>query len=76
MHCGQALFYEGDYYGREVNLASRVAARAGAGEVVVTGAVAELRPAAVEFERLGEIRLKGFSSPTEILLARRADGHV
>lgn len=69
LHCGQALFYEGDYYGREVNLASRVAARAAAGEVVVTSAVAELRPPEVEFERLGEIKLRGFSSPTEILLA-------
>ena len=72
VHCGQALFYEGDYYGREVNLASRVAARAGGGEVVVTAAIADAKPAGVVFERLGEIRLKGFSSPTEILLAQRA----
>lgn len=72
VHCGQALFYEGDYYGREVNLASRVAARAGGGEVVVTAAIADAKPAGVVFERLGEIRLKGFSSPTEILLAQGA----
>jgi len=72
VHCGQALFYEGDYYGREVNLASRVAARAGGGEVVVTAAIADAKPAGVVFERLGEIRLKGFSSPTEILLAQSA----
>ena len=69
LHCGQALFYEGDYYGREVNLASRVAARAAAGEVVVTGTVAELKPPGVSFDRLGEIKLRGFSSPTEIFLA-------
>lgn len=70
VHCGQALFYEGDYYGREVNLASRVAARAAGGEVVATAAIAEAKPAGVVFERLGEIRLKGFSSPTEIFLAQ------
>jgi len=76
VHCGQALFYEGDYYGREVNLASRVAARAGGGEVVVTAAIAEAKPAGVRFERLGEIRLKGFSSPTEILLAQGVADHA
>lgn len=74
VHAGQALFYEGDYYGREVNLASRVAARASGGEVVVTAAITDARPAGVVFERLGEIRLKGFSSPTEIFLARGTAG--
>ncbi|MEI2701206.1 MAG: adenylate/guanylate cyclase domain-containing protein [Baekduia sp.] len=69
VHCGEALFYQGDYYGRAVNLASRLVARASEDEVVVTDDVADLKPSGVEFERLGEIRLRGFSKPTGILLA-------
>ncbi len=69
MHAGHALFFEGDYYGREVNLAARVAARAAAGEVVVTRPVVAAAGRELRFERLGEIRLKGFAEPTEILLA-------
>lgn len=73
MHAGHALFFEGDYYGREVNLAARVAARAAAGEVVVTRPVVEAAGRELRFERLGEIRLKGFAEPTEILLAHAED---
>jgi adenylate cyclase len=70
--CGEALFYQGDYYGRTVNLASRLVARASEDEVVVTDAVSDLKPPGVGFERLGEIRLRGFSQATEILLATAA----
>jgi adenylate cyclase len=69
-HYGVALYRDGDYYGRAVNLASRVAARSGAGEVLVTREVVEHGGPHLEFERLGEVRLKGFSEATEIFLAR------
>ncbi len=36
IHYGVALYRDGDYYGREVNIASRVAARSAGGEVLVT----------------------------------------
>ena len=39
---GPVVVQGGDYFGRTVNLASRVAARAGAGQVLVTAAVAYL----------------------------------
>ncbi len=41
IHYGVALYRDGDYYGREVNIASRVAARSAAGEVLVTRPVVE-----------------------------------
>jgi adenylate cyclase len=75
VHYGVALYRDGDYYGRAVNIASRVAARSGAGEVLVTRAVVEQAGAHLEFDLLGEVRLKGFTEVTEIFLARqRAEG--
>ncbi len=73
MHYGETLYRDGDYYGREVNLASRVVARAAGGEVLVTRPVVEAAGDALEFERIGEIRLKGFSGMTELFLAARAE---
>lgn len=73
IHAGEVLYRDGDYYGREVNLASRVAARAAAGEVLVTRAIVELAESHQEFDRLGEVKLKGFSEPTELYLALGPD---
>jgi len=42
LHAGFALYRDGDYYGRAVNLASRVGARAAGGEVLVTREVREI----------------------------------
>ena len=41
VHVGSALYRDGDYYGRAVNLAARVGARATGGEVLVTREVKE-----------------------------------
>src|SRR5437763_979325 len=41
IHFGDALYRDGDYYGRDVNIASRVAARSAAGEVLVTRPIVE-----------------------------------
>jgi adenylate cyclase len=73
IHCGQALYRDGDYYGRDVNIASRVAARSGGGEVLATRAVMERAGDHLVFERIAEVRLKGFSASTEIFLARQRD---
>jgi adenylate cyclase len=72
LHYGPTLYRDGDYYGREVNLAARVAARAAGGEVLVTRPVVDLAGRHLEFERIGEVRLKGFADPTELFLARPA----
>jgi adenylate cyclase len=74
VHCGVALYRDGDYYGRDVNIASRVAARAAGGEVLVTQPVVDSSQGPhLQFDRIGEVTLKGFSEPTEIFLARQRD---
>lgn len=70
MHSGEVLYRDGDYYGREVNQAARVSARAAAGEVLVTREVVAAAGPHLEFERIGEVRLKGFSAATELFVAR------
>jgi adenylate cyclase len=71
IHYGEALYRDGDYYGRDVNQAARVVARAGGGEVLVTRPVVEMAAGVdgLEFDRIGEVRLKGFSEPTELFIA-------
>jgi adenylate cyclase len=73
VHFGEVLYRDGDYYGREVNQAHRVAARAAGGEVIVTRPVVEAAGSHLVFERIGEVSLKGFTSPTELFLARPAE---
>jgi adenylate cyclase len=73
IHYGETLYRDGDYYGREVNLAARVAARAAGGEVLVTRPVVDNAGPHLEFEAIGEVRLKGFREPTELFLARPED---
>jgi adenylate cyclase len=75
IHYGAALYRDGDYYGREVNQAARVVARAAGGEVLVTRPVVELAggPGGLRFERIGEVRLKGFSELTELFVAHPAE---
>ncbi|HLM50059.1 MAG TPA: MerR family transcriptional regulator [Solirubrobacteraceae bacterium] len=73
IHYGETLYRDGDYYGREVNQAARVAARAAGGEVLVTRPVVEHAGAHLEFQPIGQVRLKGFSQPTELFVARPAE---
>jgi adenylate cyclase len=72
IHSGAALYRDGDYYGREVNRAARVVARAAGGEVLVTRPVVDAasRQDGLEFELIGEVVLKGFNHPTEVFLVR------
>jgi adenylate cyclase len=71
---GPVVVQGGDYFGRTVNLASRVAARAQAGQVLVTAAVAQApAPGGVTYRDLGELRLKGFTAPVRVLEAGRPD---
>jgi adenylate cyclase len=71
IHYGDAIYRDGDYYGRDVNQAARVVARAAGGEVLVTRPVVDVATAldGIRFERIGEIGLKGFDAPTELFTA-------
>ncbi len=70
IHYGEALYRDGDYFGRDVNQAARVVARAGGGEVLVTRPVVDVSDGVdgLEFALIGEVRLKGFSDPTELFI--------
>jgi adenylate cyclase len=70
VHTGDTLYRDGDYYGRAVNLASRVGARAAGGEVLVTRPVVEAAGGHLSFEPIGEVKLKGFAEATDLFLAR------
>jgi adenylate cyclase len=72
IHYGRTLYRDGDYYGRSVNLAARVVARAQAGEVLVTEHVRDTVPEtpALVFERIADVQLKGFKEPTTLYRAR------
>ena len=70
MHVGETLYRDGDYYGRAVNLAARVGARAAGGEVLVTRPVVEAAGGHLSFEPIGDVKLKGFTEATDLFLAR------
>src|SRR4051795_8064682 len=70
LHAGSVLYRDGDYYGRAVNLASRVGARATGGEVLVTREIKDAAGRHLAFEPIGEVKLKGFDDATELFLAR------
>jgi adenylate cyclase len=65
---GPVIFQEGDYYGRTVNLASRLAGAAEPGQTLVDAEVVRLAGDRQDlgFSSLGEISLKGMSSPVEV----------
>jgi len=72
IHFGDAVYRDGDYFGSQVNLAHRVVNRALAGEVLVTDAVCTSIAASeiLQFEPIGEVKLKGFPVPTELFVVR------
>jgi adenylate cyclase len=73
IHYGSVLYRDGDYYGAAVNLASRVGARAAGREVLVTRDVVEAGSSHLRFQRIGEVRLKGFKQATELYVATPKD---
>ncbi len=74
LHAGPVIFQEGDYYGATVNLASRIADYAKAGEVIVSQAVVDAsNGAGLSFRDVGPVELKGVSEPMTLYAAARSD---
>jgi class 3 adenylate cyclase len=69
---GPVVVQGGDYFGRTVNLAARIAAYASASRVLVSERVAEKAPQGVTFVELGQVQLQGIAHPVRLLEARRA----
>jgi class 3 adenylate cyclase len=69
---GPVIRQGGDYYGRTVNLASRISDRAGGGQVLVSEPVVEMASIrGVTFVRIGPVELKGLRAPIDLFEARR-----
>jgi adenylate cyclase len=72
---GPVVAQGGDYYGRTVNLAARIAAHADAGQVLVNQSVVQAPPPdGVDFVEVGPVQLKGFVRPVPLLEAYRRNG--
>jgi adenylate cyclase len=69
---GPAIGQAGDYYGRPVNLASRITGVARPGSVLVDAAVRELAGEDFAYTYIGERRLKGIDSRVKLFRARLA----
>ncbi|HEX6331485.1 MAG TPA: adenylate/guanylate cyclase domain-containing protein [Actinomycetota bacterium] len=73
VHAGPVVFQEGDYFGRTVNIAARIAEYAGPGEVLVSQEVVDVaRGTPVTFTDVGHVELKGVSGTIRLHSARRA----
>ncbi len=69
---GPTLPQFGDYYGRPVNLASRITGIARPGSVLVDAATREVAGEAFSYTFIGERRLKGIDSRVKLFRARPA----
>lgn len=71
IHCGPAVQRHGDWYGRTVNVASRLCSAAGGGQVMVSESALEAAGSIPEVE-LGWRRLHRLRNVTEPIAARLA----
>jgi adenylate cyclase len=73
IHTGPVIFQDGDVYGRTVNLASRIASHATAGQVLASEeTVRRSSGKDARFEPIGSVALKGLSRPLDLYQAYRA----
>ena len=72
IHAGRVVFQEGDYFGRTVNIAARIAEYARPGEVLVSQEVVDAADGTpVSFTEIGPVELKGVSGTLRLHTARR-----
>jgi adenylate cyclase len=73
INAGNVIFRDGDYFGRTVNVASRIADYARPGEVLVSGEVKERWGGdGVRFDEIGPVALKGLREEPTLYSASRA----
>jgi adenylate cyclase len=71
IHAGPVVFQEGDYFGRTVNIAARIADYARPGEVLVSQEVVDaVDGEAVTFTEIGPVELKGVPETLRLYIAR------
>ena len=72
IHAGPVVVQDGDYFGRTVNLAARMAEYARPGEVVVSQEVVDATQGGpVTFTEIGPVELKGVPETLRLYIARR-----
>jgi len=72
LDAGPVIFQDGDYFGRTVNNAARIAAYARSGEVLVSQEVLEAADVeGLSFTEIGPVELKGVPRPLRLHAARR-----
>jgi adenylate cyclase len=72
IHTGPIIFQDGDVYGRTVNLASRIASHATAGQVLASEETMDRSQVeGVRFEPIGPVPLKGIASAVDLYRAVR-----
>lgn len=72
IHAGPVVFQEGDYFGRTVNIAARIAGYARPGEVLVSQEVVDASEGdGVTFSEIGTVELKGVSGSLRLHSAHR-----
>ncbi len=75
VNAGPMIYDEGDYFGRTVNIAARIAAQAGPDQVFVgSDVVSEVEPRGFRLVDVGAFELKGIRDPVTILQAVRPEG--
>jgi adenylate cyclase len=76
VHAGPVIFQEGDYFGRTVNLAARIADYARPGEVLVSQEVVDAAAGgSVSFTEIGPVELKGVSGSLRLYTAANPGGN-
>jgi len=71
IHAGPVVFQEGDYFGRTVNIAARIAAYARPGEILVSQEVVDASSVdGVTFTSIGPADLKGVSGELNLFSVR------
>lgn len=72
IHAGPVIFQEGDYFGRTVNIASRIAEHAMPGQVLVSQEVVDaVDRKSVTFTEIGAVELRSVTGAVRLHSARR-----